>query len=59
MLDQSPAPAFHPPYAEDDAAIASRLLSRSRLPADRESRIDWLFSRWEEIDAWIDANRPA
>ena len=25
---------------------------------DREERIEWLFSWWELIDAWIDANRP-
>ena len=32
---------------------------RAEIPADRDGRIDWLFSRWEEIDAWIDANRTA
>ncbi len=30
---------------------------RAEIPPDREGRIDWLFSRWEEIDDWIDANR--
>ncbi|WP_203231037.1 lysophospholipid acyltransferase family protein [Nocardioides caldifontis] len=28
------------------------------IPAGREERIDWLFSRWEEIDRWIDEHRP-
>lgn len=23
------------------------------IPSDRRSRVDWLFDRWEEIDAWI------
>lgn len=32
---------------------------RAEIPPDRDGRIDWLFSRWEEIDAWIDENRPA
>jgi RHH-type transcriptional regulator, proline utilization regulon repressor / proline dehydrogenase / delta 1-pyrroline-5-carboxylate dehydrogenase len=32
--------AFTAPYAADDAAIASRLLSTARLSADREARID-------------------
>jgi 1-acyl-sn-glycerol-3-phosphate acyltransferase len=31
---------------------------RGEIPADREERIEWLFSWWERIDAWIDANRP-
>ena len=30
---------------------------RAEIPASREARIDWLFSRWEEIDRWISANR--
>ena len=28
------------------------------IPAGREARIDWLFSRWEEIDRWISEHRP-
>lgn len=31
---------------------------RSEIPADRDERIDWLFGWWEEIDAWIQQNRP-
>lgn len=30
----------------------------SDVPRDRESQIRWLFDQWEEIDAWIAANRP-
>ena len=30
---------------------------RAEIPTDRDGRIDWLFSRWEEIDAWIEENR--
>lgn len=32
---------------------------RTEIPDGREERIDWLFSRWEEIDRWIDEHRPA
>lgn len=32
---------------------------RSDVPEDREERIDWLFSWWERIDAWVAENRPA
>jgi len=31
---------------------------RKEIPDGREERIDWLFSRWEEIDRWIDEHRP-
>ena len=31
---------------------------RAEIPAGREERIDWLFGWWEQIDLWIDANRP-
>jgi hypothetical protein len=31
---------------------------RSDVPAGREQRIDWLFSWWETIDAWVAENRP-
>lgn len=30
---------------------------RDEIPADREERIDWLFSWWERIDEWIVDNR--
>jgi 1-acyl-sn-glycerol-3-phosphate acyltransferase len=28
------------------------------VPAGREERIDWLFTWWERIDAWVEENRP-
>ena len=31
---------------------------RSEIPAGREERIDWLFTWWEQIDTWIEQNRP-
>jgi 1-acyl-sn-glycerol-3-phosphate acyltransferase len=31
---------------------------REEIPDDRDARIDWLFTRWEEIDRWIDEHRP-
>jgi len=31
---------------------------RSEIPDGRDDRIDWLFSRWEEIDRWIAEHRP-
>ena len=31
---------------------------RSEIPEGREARIDWLFGWWEEIDTWIEQNRP-
>ncbi len=31
---------------------------REEIPVGRDERIDWLFSRWEEIDAWIEEHRP-
>ncbi|HEX2510204.1 MAG TPA: bifunctional proline dehydrogenase/L-glutamate gamma-semialdehyde dehydrogenase PutA [Microvirga sp.] len=40
MLDSSPPPVFDAPYAEDDAAIALRLLTDGRLAPQRESRVD-------------------
>jgi RHH-type proline utilization regulon transcriptional repressor/proline dehydrogenase/delta 1-pyrroline-5-carboxylate dehydrogenase len=40
----SPAPSaslpFNPPFAEDDKAIAARLLASSRLSPEREKRVD-------------------
>jgi 1-acyl-sn-glycerol-3-phosphate acyltransferase len=31
---------------------------REEIPAGREARIDWLFTRWEAIDRWIEEHRP-
>ncbi len=31
---------------------------RSEVPAGRQDRIDWLYSRWEDIDRWVEDNRP-
>ena len=31
---------------------------RSEVPTGRGERIDWLFSWWEQIDAWIADHRP-
>jgi 1-acyl-sn-glycerol-3-phosphate acyltransferase len=31
---------------------------REEIPQGREERIDWLYSWWEQIDAWIAAHRP-
>ncbi|MFT3873600.1 MAG: 1-acyl-sn-glycerol-3-phosphate acyltransferase [Nocardioides sp.] len=33
-------------------------VQREEIPADREARIDWLYGWWEQIDAWIEENRP-
>ncbi len=33
-------------------------IPRKQIPDGREDRIDWLFSRWEEIDRWVDEHRP-
>ncbi|TQM62374.1 1-acyl-sn-glycerol-3-phosphate acyltransferase [Humibacillus xanthopallidus] len=32
---------------------------RAEVPQGRDERIDWLFTRWEQIDAWIDEHQPA
>ncbi|MET0744610.1 MAG: bifunctional proline dehydrogenase/L-glutamate gamma-semialdehyde dehydrogenase PutA [Microvirga sp.] len=40
--------AFNPPYAEDDAAIAARLLPRARLSGERERRVDQRTTRLVE-----------
>lgn len=32
-------------------------VQRSEIPTGRDERIDWLFGRWEEIDAWVETNR--
>ncbi|MDQ6641017.1 MAG: 1-acyl-sn-glycerol-3-phosphate acyltransferase, partial [Actinomycetota bacterium] len=32
---------------------------REEIPTGREEQIVWLFDRWEQIDSWIAANRPA
>jgi 1-acyl-sn-glycerol-3-phosphate acyltransferase len=31
---------------------------REEIPQGRDARIDWLFSWWEQIDAWIAEHRP-
>ena len=31
---------------------------RADIPTERTERIEWLFGWWEEIDAWVQANRP-
>ena len=31
---------------------------REEIPEEREPRIDWLFTWWEQIDDWIDEHRP-
>ncbi|MGD9962007.1 1-acyl-sn-glycerol-3-phosphate acyltransferase [Nocardioides sp.] len=33
-------------------------VSNEDIPAGREERIEWLFTWWEEIDAWIAEHRP-
>lgn len=33
-------------------------VDRADIPADREDQIEWLFSWWERIDAWVLENRP-
>ncbi|HEX3223818.1 MAG TPA: 1-acyl-sn-glycerol-3-phosphate acyltransferase [Nocardioides sp.] len=33
-------------------------VARDEIPADRDARIDWLFGWWEQIDTWVEANRP-
>lgn len=30
---------------------------RAEIPEGREARIDWLFGKWEEIDAWVEQHR--
>ena len=31
---------------------------RNEVPDGRDDRIDWLYSRWEDIDRWIAEHRP-
>jgi 1-acyl-sn-glycerol-3-phosphate acyltransferase len=31
---------------------------RGEIPEGRDAQIDWLFSWWEQIDAWVEDNRP-
>jgi 1-acyl-sn-glycerol-3-phosphate acyltransferase len=33
-------------------------VARDEIPADRDERIDWLFGWWEQIDEWVNENRP-
>ena len=30
---------------------------REEIPEDRDAQIEWLFTWWERIDAWIDEHR--
>jgi 1-acyl-sn-glycerol-3-phosphate acyltransferase len=30
--------------------------ARAGVPGDRQGRIDWLYDRWADMDAWIDAS---
>ena len=32
-------------------------VSREEIPDDRDAQIEWLFTWWERIDAWIDEHR--
>jgi 1-acyl-sn-glycerol-3-phosphate acyltransferase len=42
-----------------DTAIQMRwwIVPAAEVPRDRESRIDWLFDWWKEIDDWVAARR--
>jgi hypothetical protein len=31
---------------------------RAEIPESRDARIDWLYGWWEQIDGWIEQNRP-
>jgi 1-acyl-sn-glycerol-3-phosphate acyltransferase len=31
---------------------------RNEIPEGRDERINWLFDRWHQIDAWVDEHRP-
>lgn len=31
---------------------------REEIPLGREERVDWLYSWWEDIDAWVEQHRP-
>ena len=33
-------------------------VDRDEIPEGREERIEWLFSWWERIDAWVEEHRP-
>jgi 1-acyl-sn-glycerol-3-phosphate acyltransferase len=33
-------------------------VAREDIPEDREGRIDWLFSWWEDIDRWVEDHQP-
>lgn len=43
-----------------DKTIIMRFWSvpRDEIPADRDDRNDWLMREWEQIDEWVEANRP-
>ena len=31
---------------------------RSEIPSGREERIEWLYGWWEQVDRWVEQNRP-
>lgn len=33
-------------------------IPREEIPDGREERIDWLFGRWQQVDAWVEEHRP-
>jgi 1-acyl-sn-glycerol-3-phosphate acyltransferase len=33
-------------------------VARGEIPAERDARIEWLFGWWEQIDSWVNENRP-
>ena len=33
-------------------------IPREEIPSGREDRIDWLFERWQGVDAWVADHRP-
>jgi 1-acyl-sn-glycerol-3-phosphate acyltransferase len=33
-------------------------VAREEIPDDRDARIEWLFGWWEQIDDWVNENRP-
>ncbi len=33
-------------------------VARAEIPVEREARIEWLFDRWAQIDAWVAEHRP-
>src|SRR5256885_675783 len=35
------------------------LVPAAQIPADEQERIDWLFSWWADLDAWVAARRES